>query len=109
MEVDPDDGITIYCAIADPGEGNDSMLSQIAAHLLGIPLSKVRRYTRATDRTEAMGPAASSRMTFMGGGALSMLASNSSRPSRKPAPTPMPLCSEDFFVYSLHDHRSAGY
>ena len=70
VEVDPDDGITIYCAIADPGEGNDSMLSQIAAHLLGIPLSKVRRYTRATDRTEGMGPAASSRMTFMGGGAL---------------------------------------
>jgi aldehyde oxidoreductase len=70
LEVDPDDGITIYCAIADPGEGNDSMLVQIAGHLLGLPLEKIRLYTRATDRTEGMGPAASSRMTFMGGGAL---------------------------------------
>jgi aldehyde oxidoreductase len=46
------------------------MLAQIAAHMLGMPLEKVRLYTRATDRTEEMGPAASSRLTFMGGGAL---------------------------------------
>ena len=46
VEVDADDGITIYCAIADPGEGNDSMLAQIAAHMLGLPLEKVRLYTR---------------------------------------------------------------
>ncbi len=57
VEVDPDDGITIYCAIADPGEGNDSMLAQIAAHMLGLPLGKVRLYTRSTDRTEEMGGA----------------------------------------------------
>jgi aldehyde oxidoreductase len=70
VECDPDDGITIYAAIADPGEGNDSMLTQIAAHLLDIPLEKVRLYTRDTDKTVGMGPAAGSRMTFMGGGAL---------------------------------------
>jgi len=70
VEVDPDDGITIYAAIADPGEGNDSMLTQIAAHLLDIPMEKVRLYTRDTDKTVGMGPAAGSRMTFMGGGAL---------------------------------------
>ena len=38
VEIDPDDGITIYAAIADPGEGNDSMLTQIAAHLLDMPM-----------------------------------------------------------------------
>ena len=70
VEVDPDDGITVYAAIADPGEGNDSMLTQIAAHLLDIPPEKVRLYTRDTDKTVGMGPAAGSRMTFMGGGAL---------------------------------------
>ncbi len=70
VEVDPDDGITIYAAVADPGEGNDSMLTQIAAHQLGLPLEKVRLYTRDTEKTVAMGPAAGSRMTWMAGGAL---------------------------------------
>ena len=70
VEIDPDDGVTIYAAVADPGEGNDSMLSQIAAHQLGLPLEKVRLYTRDTDKTVGMGPAAGSRMTWMAGNAL---------------------------------------
>jgi aldehyde oxidoreductase len=70
IEIDPDDGVTIYAAVADPGEGNDSMLVQIAAHQLGLPLAKVRLYTRDTDKTVLMGPAAGSRMTFMAGHSL---------------------------------------
>jgi aldehyde oxidoreductase len=70
VEMDPDDGITIYAALADPGEGNDSMLTQLASHMLGIPLDKIRLYTRDTEKTVEMGASASSRMTYMGGGAL---------------------------------------
>jgi len=70
VEVDPDDGITIYSSIADPGEGNDSMLTQIAAHILELPLEKVRLYTRDTEKTLNAGGAYGSRMTYMGGGAL---------------------------------------
>ena len=70
IEIDPDDGVTIYAAVADPGEGNDSMLAQIAAHQLNLPLEKVRLYTRDTDKTVGMGPAAGSRMTFMAGNTL---------------------------------------
>jgi aldehyde oxidoreductase len=70
IELDPDDGVTIYAACADPGEGNDAMLTQIAAHQLGLPLEKVRLYTRDTDKTVLMGPAAGSRMTFMAGHSL---------------------------------------
>lgn len=70
IEIDADDGITIYAAVADPGEGNDSLLTQIAAHRLGLPLEKVRLYTRDTDKTVLMGPAAGSRMTFMAGHSL---------------------------------------
>jgi aldehyde oxidoreductase len=70
VELEPDDGITIYAAIADPGEGNDSMLAQIAAHMMELPLEKVRLYTRDIEQTVNMGPAAGSRMTYMGGGAL---------------------------------------
>jgi aldehyde oxidoreductase len=70
VEMDPDDGLTIYAAVADPGEGNDAMLTQIAAHQLGIPLEKVRLYTRDTDKTVGMGFAAGSRITWMAGSAL---------------------------------------
>ena len=40
VELDPDGGISIYAAAADPGEGNDSMLSQLTAHFMNIPLDK---------------------------------------------------------------------
>ncbi len=72
VEVNPDDSITIYAAIADPGEGNDAMLTQIAAYVLGIPMNKVRLETRDTGKTVAMGPAAGSRMTYIGGGSLQL-------------------------------------
>jgi aldehyde oxidoreductase len=70
VEINPDDTVTIYAAIADPGEGNDSMLSQIAAHVLDLPLEKIQLYTRDTAKTVETGPSAGSRQTYMGGGAL---------------------------------------
>jgi aldehyde oxidoreductase len=70
VELDPDDGVTVYGAVADPGEGNDSMLSHLAADFLGLPFDKVRLVTRDTDHTAASGPAAASRLTYMTGGAL---------------------------------------
>ncbi|MGD0794801.1 MAG: molybdopterin cofactor-binding domain-containing protein [Dehalococcoidales bacterium] len=70
VEINPDNTVTIYAAIADPGEGNDSMLTQIAAHVLDLPMEKIRLYTRDTDKTVASGPSAGSRQTYMGGGAL---------------------------------------
>ncbi|NLC51586.1 MAG: molybdopterin-dependent oxidoreductase, partial [Firmicutes bacterium] len=70
IELNPDDGVTIYAAAADPGEGTDSMLTQLAADALDLPLDKVRLVTRNTDLTTATGPAAGSRMTYMVGGAL---------------------------------------
>ncbi|MFA5308675.1 MAG: molybdopterin cofactor-binding domain-containing protein [Dehalococcoidales bacterium] len=72
VEVNPDDTVTIYAAIADPGEGNDAMLTQVAAHVLGIPMVKIRLDTRDTGKTVGMGPAAGSRMTYIGGGSLQL-------------------------------------
>jgi aldehyde oxidoreductase len=70
VELDPDGGISVYAAAADPGEGNDSMLTQLTAHLMNIPMDRVRLYTRETNLTAASGPAAGSRITYMIGGAL---------------------------------------
>jgi aldehyde oxidoreductase len=69
-EINPDDTVTIYAAIADPGEGNDSMLTQLAAQVLGFPMEKIRLYTRDTDKTVGAGPSAGSRQTYIGGGAM---------------------------------------
>jgi aldehyde oxidoreductase len=70
VEVNKDDTITIFAAIADPGEGNDAMLTQVAAHVLGIAQDKVKLDCRDTSKTIGMGPAAGSRMTYIGGGSL---------------------------------------
>ncbi len=69
VELDSTDCVTVYAAAADPGEGNDSMLSQLAAEVLELPLTKIRVVTRDTDRTTATGPASGSRITYMVGGA----------------------------------------
>ncbi len=69
VELGPDDCVTVYAAAADPGEGTDAMLSQLAANVLDLPLTKVRVVTRDTDKTTASGPASASRITYMVGGA----------------------------------------
>lgn len=69
VELGTDDSATVYAAAADPGEGNDSMLTQLAAQVLELPLTKVRAVTRDTERTTASGPASGSRITYMIGGA----------------------------------------
>ncbi len=70
VELDDDGGISIYAAAADPGEGNDSMLSQLTAEFMGLSMDRIRLHTRDTDNTAASGPAAGSRITYMIGNAL---------------------------------------
>jgi aldehyde oxidoreductase len=70
VELDPDGGVTIYAAAADPGEGNDAMFTQLAADIMELPMHKIRLCTRDTDQTTATGPAAASRITYMVGGAV---------------------------------------
>ena len=70
IELNPDDGVTIYAAVADPGEGNDTMLTQIAGYLLNLPFEKIRLSSRTTATTTQTGPSAGSRQTYLSGGAL---------------------------------------
>lgn len=69
VELEEDDKVTVYAAAADPGEGNDSMLTQLAAEVLEMPLDEVRAVSRTTEKTPAGGPASGSRVTYMIGGA----------------------------------------
>jgi aldehyde oxidoreductase len=70
VELDADNGLTVYASVADPGEGNDSMLTQIAAHLTKIPLNKIRLQTRDSALTPVSAISAGSRQTFISGHAL---------------------------------------
>ena len=70
LELDPDGGLTVYGSAADPGEGNDAMLTQLAAHAMGVPVEKIRLVTRDTDRTPDSSSASGSRATYMSGCAL---------------------------------------
>lgn len=69
VELEEDDKVTVYAAAADPGEGNDSMLTQLAAEVLEMSLDEVRAVSRTTEKTPAGGPASGSRVTYMIGGA----------------------------------------
>ena len=69
VELDPDDGVTVYMAAGDPGEGNDSMITQLVASVLELPVDRVRLRTRSTADTAASGPVSGSRATYMLGGA----------------------------------------
>jgi aldehyde oxidoreductase len=55
VELDEDGGVSVSAAAADPGEGNDSMLTQVTAQFMGLPLDKVRLHTRTTD-DRGLGP-----------------------------------------------------
>ncbi len=70
VEVDDDGVFHVYAAAADPGEGNDSMLTQLTAEFMNVPVDRVVVHTRDTDDTAASGAAAGSRITYMIGGAL---------------------------------------
>ena len=70
VELDSDGGLTIYGSIADPGEGNDAMLTQLASHLMNLPQEKIRLVTRDSEKTPNSGVSAGSRQTFMSGHAL---------------------------------------
>ena len=74
VELNPDDTVSIYGAVADPGEGNDSMLSQLVAQTLDMPADRMRVHTRDTINTWNAGPSAGSRQTYLNGGAAVMAA-----------------------------------
>jgi len=70
VELDPDGALTVYGSIADPGEGNDAMLTQLAAHAMGLYPEKIRLVTKDTGRTPDSSSASGSRVTYMSGGAM---------------------------------------
>ncbi|MBE2182810.1 MAG: xanthine dehydrogenase family protein [Anaerolineae bacterium] len=55
---------------ADVGQGAHTVMSQMAAEAVGVPLKRVQLLTHDTAETQTAGSASASRMTFMAGNAI---------------------------------------
>ncbi|MBX7251447.1 MAG: xanthine dehydrogenase family protein molybdopterin-binding subunit [Candidatus Promineofilum sp.] len=60
----------VYTAAADVGQGAHSVLAQIAAETLGLPLDRVQMIVSDTATAGDAGPCSASRMTMYGGNAV---------------------------------------
>ncbi|MFC2047104.1 xanthine dehydrogenase family protein molybdopterin-binding subunit, partial [Chloroflexota bacterium] len=71
VELNPDNGITIYATWADPGEGGDIGILSIASKAMGgLPPEKIRMVTRDSSLTPNSGPSCASRQTSVTGNAI---------------------------------------
>lgn len=64
------DEAILYHASAEVGQGTHTVMTQMAAEALGIPLEKVRLVASDTATTNTSGSVSASRMTFMSGNAI---------------------------------------
>ncbi len=64
--------LTLYNGAVDIGQGSNTILTQIAADALGLPMSQFRIVMGDTDRTADAGKTSASRQTFVSGKAVEL-------------------------------------
>jgi CO/xanthine dehydrogenase Mo-binding subunit len=62
--------VTVHHAGAEVGQGTHTVMAQMAAEVVGVPLDKVQMITMDTATTGNSGSASASRMTFMAGNSI---------------------------------------
>ena len=62
--------VTLYHAAAEVGQGNHTILAQMAAEVIGVPYEKVTMVTMDTLNMGNAGSASASRLTFMAGNSV---------------------------------------
>ncbi|MCC7048007.1 MAG: molybdopterin-dependent oxidoreductase [Alphaproteobacteria bacterium] len=67
-----DGRVTLYNGAVDIGQGSTTILQQIAADALGIPVDRIAQVVADTDRTEDAGKTSASRQTFVSGKAAEL-------------------------------------
>ncbi|HUN46875.1 MAG TPA: molybdopterin cofactor-binding domain-containing protein, partial [Stellaceae bacterium] len=66
--------VTLYSGALDIGQGSNTIMTQIAAEALGVPVTAIRLVTGDTDLTPDAGKTSASRQTFVSGAAARMAA-----------------------------------
>jgi CO/xanthine dehydrogenase Mo-binding subunit/aerobic-type carbon monoxide dehydrogenase small subunit (CoxS/CutS family) len=69
-----DGGYTLYSGAQDIGQGSNTIVAQIAADTLDVPVAAIRLVTGDTDRTPDAGKTSASRQTFVSGNATRLAA-----------------------------------
>lgn len=67
LKIDGDGGVTIHTGAADIGQGSDTMVAQVVAEVLGLPMTHMRVVAVDTDMSPVDLGSYSSRVTFMNG------------------------------------------
>jgi CO/xanthine dehydrogenase Mo-binding subunit len=70
VEVMQDGSANVFCGVADIGQGSNTVMSQIAAQELGIPLEMVTMISADTGVTPEAGVTSSCRQTYVSGNAV---------------------------------------
>jgi len=71
-----DGRFTLYSGAVDIGQGSNTVMTQIVAETLGVPLTAIRLVSGDTDLTADAGKTSASRQTFVSGAAARLAAEN---------------------------------
>lgn len=74
VEMMQDGSANVLCGVADIGQGSTTVMSQIAAQELGIPLERVSIVTADTGVTTESGVTSATRQTYISGNAVRLAA-----------------------------------
>ncbi|MBT3236214.1 MAG: molybdopterin-dependent oxidoreductase [Bdellovibrionales bacterium] len=69
LTIDYDGGVSLYSGASDIGQGSDTMLAQVAAEVLGLPIDMIKVISADTRTCPIDYGSYSSRVTFMAGNA----------------------------------------
>ena len=89
---------TVLAAASDIGQGSDTVLSQIAAEELGVPLEDINIVTQDTDATPYNWAVAASRTTYTVGNAVRLAAADAKRQLQQLAAEMLEANPEDILV-----------
>jgi CO/xanthine dehydrogenase Mo-binding subunit len=70
LEIDAAGMLDLRVGLVEMGQGSLTVLSQIAAETIGLPISRIRAWLPDTSKVPDSGPSAASRVTMMGGHAV---------------------------------------
>jgi CO/xanthine dehydrogenase Mo-binding subunit len=74
VEMDPEGGVTLFTGCADIGQGSSTVLTQMAAEVLGFDPRAVRLVAADTQHTTNAGATSASRQTYISGNAVKQAA-----------------------------------
>jgi len=108
MQMDDDGNIRIMLGIVDIGQGANTIMAQIAAEVLDMPIEKVKViWDNDTDRHPYDWSTVASKYTFMGGNAVKKCAQNMLQQMKEMAAQVLRTSVEDLthgdeYIYHIH-------